>query len=96
MNQQPHNVILFQNGNVAVFDAHGEQISALQGHYSEAAQKLKSADLSQCRFELGEWLKGSFNVSQAEFFDLSLLDEWTTLGEAMQSISPNETSSQSE
>jgi hypothetical protein len=95
----PCKVVLFRNGVVMVFDASGEQISALQGHYSEVAQKLKSVDLSQCQFELGEWLKGSFNVSQAEFFDPSLMDEWTTLGEAMRSIAaiaPNETSSQSD
>lgn len=85
---QPHKAILFQNGMVMVFAADGEQIPALQGSYAESVPKLKATDLSQCQFELGVWLKGSFKVSQAEFFDPSVLDDCATFGEAMRSRQP--------
>lgn len=46
------NAYLFPNGNLAVFDINGEQISELQGQYSiETHKRIVLEALDNCNFE---------------------------------------------
>jgi hypothetical protein len=60
--------MLFDNGNLAVFDIHGEQISELQGQYSiERHQRIMAEALDDCRFEGFHILPFGFQRSVTTF-----------------------------
>jgi hypothetical protein len=68
LTKRVQSAMLFDNGNLAVFDIHGQQISELQGQYSiEKHQRIMVEALDDCKVDGFEILPPGFMMTVHRF-----------------------------